>query len=251
MSINKVNQTTGELTQAAGSVVTAVYSDAPVGAIVPFGGSTFPTGWLLCDGTELLRADYLDLFDVIGTSFGTPSADTKFKLPDLRGEFLRGAGTNSRTNQGNGGIVGAHQDATFIPRTCTVDTGRMIMYKQETDWVGPYSYDKETTGTSFHSTTGEVESMTSQSIGGTVRPTNTSVNYIIKAYKTALPTDFTEEIDDVLAEIDDVEDIQEKMGAKNLLPNYDTSRTENGITFTKNSDGSVTFSGTATSVTWY
>ena len=40
-----------------------------------------------------------------------------------------------------------------------------------------------------------------------------------------------------------------KLGGHNLLPNKGVTKTENGITFTKNSDGSVTVSGTATELT--
>ena len=42
-------------------------------------------------------------------------------------------------------------------------------------------------------------------------------------------------------------DIVDVLGAKNLLPNNATSQTVNGVTFTVNSDGSVTASGTAAS----
>lgn len=49
---------------------------------------------------------------------------------------------------------------------------------------------------------------------------------------------------DVLAELVD-------SGAKNLIQNAATSRTENGVTFTVNSDGSVSLSGTATGTIWF
>lgn len=63
----------------------------PVGAIIPYGGDTAPSGWLLCDGKSYLRAgaDYVDLFAVIGTKYGTP-AGSLFNVPDSRGVFLRG-----------------------------------------------------------------------------------------------------------------------------------------------------------------
>ena len=44
-------------------------------------------------------------------------------------------------------------------------------------------------------------------------------------------------------------DEQRVLGAKNLLPNYGVSKEENGLTFTVNSDGSVTIDGTSTAVT--
>lgn len=41
-------------------------------------------GWLICDGRELSRNSYPELFAIIGTSFGSTSSST-FKLPDCRG----------------------------------------------------------------------------------------------------------------------------------------------------------------------
>ena len=62
----------------------------PVGSIIPYGSNTAPTGFLLCDGSEVSKEAYPDLYAVIGDSFGT-STDGKFKLPDLRGKFVQGA----------------------------------------------------------------------------------------------------------------------------------------------------------------
>jgi microcystin-dependent protein len=61
----------------------------PPGTIVAYGGTTAPAGWLLCDGTSIVRADYASLYTAIGNAFGTASGTT-FNLPDLRGRFLRG-----------------------------------------------------------------------------------------------------------------------------------------------------------------
>ena len=260
MSINKVNQTTGELSQAAGSVVTAVYSDAPVGSIVPFGGTTFPTGWLLCDGTEVLRADYPDLFAVIGTSFGTPSADTKFKLPDLRGEFLRGAGTNSHSDQGDGGAVGEHQDGTEIPGVYANNYGKLGIFPANNSTtemnVIADKMDSTTADAVAYMETLDLQKGATGDHAAlyTARPTNTSVNFIIKAVKTALPTDFTEEIDDVQDQVDGIndalDDIVDIYGCKNMLAqNGWTTHTDNDITITKNSDGSITVNGTNSSTT--
>ena len=64
------------------------------GMIAPFAGASPPTGWLLCDGSSLLRTDYARLFTAIGTTWG--SADgTHFNVPDYRGRTLIGAGTGS------------------------------------------------------------------------------------------------------------------------------------------------------------
>lgn len=48
--------------------------------------------WYVCDGRSLPINDYQDLYDVIGTSFGSNNA-TSFKLPDLRGRVMGCVGT--------------------------------------------------------------------------------------------------------------------------------------------------------------
>jgi len=63
---------------------------APPGALMPFGMSTVPGGWLLCDGRAVLRATYPALYSAIGTTWGAGDNVSTFNLPDLRGEFLRG-----------------------------------------------------------------------------------------------------------------------------------------------------------------
>ena len=42
----------------------------PVGTIIDFGGSTPPNGYLECDGRSVLAADYPDLYDAIGGTWG-------------------------------------------------------------------------------------------------------------------------------------------------------------------------------------
>lgn len=63
----------------------------PTGTIVTFGGpkNKIPSGWKICDGETLNRADHPALWEVIGSLHGTDGADT-FKLPDLRGQFIAG-----------------------------------------------------------------------------------------------------------------------------------------------------------------
>jgi len=65
----------------------------PIGAIMPFSGTSVPYGYLLCDGGEVERAKFPDLYDVVGTRYNGSDAlngfDT-FRVPDLRGRFALG-----------------------------------------------------------------------------------------------------------------------------------------------------------------
>lgn len=78
------------------------FLSVPVGTILPFAGesNTVPEGWLLCDGTELnavTYTQYQDLYNVIGNNLGG-TANYNFKVPDLRGQFLRGADLETGIN---------------------------------------------------------------------------------------------------------------------------------------------------------
>ena len=65
------------------------------GQIAAFGSSLCPSGWLAADGTAVSRTTYASLFASIATTWGNGNGTTTFNLPDLRGTFLRGTGTNA------------------------------------------------------------------------------------------------------------------------------------------------------------
>ena len=92
-----------------------------VGMIASFAMSSAPTGWIVCNGAEYAIADYGDLYTAIGTTWGAltngsgGAGSTHFRVPDLRGAFLRGIGTgtiNGR-NKVAGPVIGAMQEDQF------------------------------------------------------------------------------------------------------------------------------------------
>lgn len=159
----------------------------PSGAIVAFGGTTAPTGWLLCDGTAVSRTIYADLFNAIGTNFGSGDGSTTFNLPDLRGAAPAGAGTSvgytqnetlalgTKYNdqiQGHKHLEGAYYSPVF--------TNAMFGYISGPS-ASPNVQDRGVSGT-VEIYTGEA----TVSTHGTVRPGDTThgklvgVNFIIK-----------------------------------------------------------------------
>lgn len=60
------------------------------GIIVAYGGSTAPTGWLMCYGQEVSRTTYATLYTIMGTTYGSGNGSTTFNLPDLRGRAAIG-----------------------------------------------------------------------------------------------------------------------------------------------------------------
>lgn len=87
--------TSGVLTPIAGGVSN---SNAPIGAIYPYGGSSTPSGYLMCDGSAVSRTDYSALFAVIGTSFGAGDGSTTFNIPDLREATTKGVGLSGKSS---------------------------------------------------------------------------------------------------------------------------------------------------------
>lgn len=59
----------------------------PSGAIMQYAGTAAPTGWLLCDGSNVNRSTYSDLFAVVGTTYGSGDGSTTFGLPNLKGRI--------------------------------------------------------------------------------------------------------------------------------------------------------------------
>jgi microcystin-dependent protein len=67
-----------------------------IGSISMYAGATPPDKWLLCEGQSLLRADYADLFDIIGVGYGFADS-THFNLPDMRFRSPMHPGTSADT----------------------------------------------------------------------------------------------------------------------------------------------------------
>lgn len=74
------------------------------GVIQMFAGSTEPTGWLFCDGSEYLKTDYPILYAAIGDTYGdttkgaiAPSDSDHFRVPDFQGRVGVGVGESTAT----------------------------------------------------------------------------------------------------------------------------------------------------------
>lgn len=180
---------------------------SPVGEIIAFMGTAAPEHYLSCDGTEypigsypLLEAFFTDQFGSVNY-FGGNGTDT-FAVPDLRGEFLRGAGTATR-NTGTGSKVGGHQNGTINPGLWHESQNKLYFGtsdsfdKMANSYLVQYA-DKNYHPSDLNGTIRRAQNFTVQNIdsiqpdwvfGYTSRPTNTSVLYCIKyepTYYTAI-----------------------------------------------------------------
>ena len=99
--INRTSGSTGIYKTTVGAITNAIPTP-PVASMMPYAGVTAPTDWLFCDGAELQRSVYNQLFQTIGTQYGTPSSSATFKLPDMRGRFPLGKDNMSNPGLGQG-----------------------------------------------------------------------------------------------------------------------------------------------------
>lgn len=93
--------------------------EALTGIYIPYGGNILPEGWLWCDGSALLRADYTELFARIGTKFGQGDGSTTFNIPDFTGgRFIEGdSSSGTYKNAGLPNIKGNIYNVGGIPNS--------------------------------------------------------------------------------------------------------------------------------------
>jgi phage-related tail fiber protein len=91
-------------------------SESHIGSIFWWSLPDPPPYGLFCNGQEVSRTEYSELFEVIGTYYGAGDGETTFNLPDMRGYFVRGYDPNNvRDPEGNTRGFGTGQPATNIP----------------------------------------------------------------------------------------------------------------------------------------
>ncbi|MGE0635881.1 MAG: phage tail protein [Bacteroidia bacterium] len=165
--------------------------EAPTGTIVAYGGTTIPTGWLLCDGTSYTTSGQGTLFTAIAYNFG--GSGTNFNIPDLRGRFLRGMANGiatdpdraTRTAMAAGGntgdAVGSVQTDAFQGHFHAVRYGLAAGTSMRFDGVAA-DRTAAATNTSYFVASNPIADGThgTPRTSAESRPQNAYVNYIIK-----------------------------------------------------------------------
>lgn len=138
-------------------------SALPVGVPVPWPSATPPTGWLKCNGADFSAEEYPELAKAYPTN----------KLPDLRGEFIRGwddgrgvdSGRTILSLQGDTFKAHDHYFQEIWGATGPDGTG------------GPYVVGADTTGARIN-----LKTIATNAPGGSeTRPRNIAFNYIVRA----------------------------------------------------------------------
>ncbi len=184
----------------------------PVGTVITSAqsGATPPPGYLYCNATAYSRTDvrYSDLFAAIGAAWGYYDA-SNFRVPDLRGAFLRGVdggrrldpGRNERINLygGNtGDMVGTYQADILVSHvhdgsvSGTTASNGAHTHGISADATGGFYAGRAQSSDRGHTTTINTDSagahthsfsgtFTTGSTGGLeTRPKNLAVYYFIK-----------------------------------------------------------------------
>lgn len=166
----------------------------PSGMIIAYTGTNEPTGYLLCNGQTLnadTNSNYKNLFNVIGNQFGGTNS-TNFKVPDYRGAFLRGTGTNPIGNYSGPLLNKSQNHATQTHNHGINDPGHTHNF---TGWGGnftngnagkavsiydghPPAYNYTGVATAYTSIT--INNSTKSVDDSETRPFNFGINYLIK-----------------------------------------------------------------------
>jgi microcystin-dependent protein len=149
-------------------LVTAVQQALlPAGAVQAFAMNSAPAGWLAADGTAVSRSTYAALFAAISTTYGAGDGSTTFALPDLRGIFVRGSGSQT--------ISGTAYSGTFA-------AVQQDQLKSHTHLVNSYVNGAiGNSGRPQEGTSGNSDSFATLATGGDeTRPANIALLYCIK-----------------------------------------------------------------------
>ena len=102
------NGSTSTWVASSANIPTKVYDSVPIGSVHFFATSTAPTGYLECDGGIVSKSTYSDLWTTIGDTFSAVALSANhFRLPDLRGEFIRGWDHGREVDTGR--VLGSNQ----------------------------------------------------------------------------------------------------------------------------------------------
>jgi microcystin-dependent protein len=139
---------------------------AQVGEIKMWPVATPPTGYLVCDGSQVSRTTYAALFALVGTAFGAGDGSTTFNLPNYTNRMAIGAGglySAAATGGSKDAIAVAHAH-TFSVTTGTESVGHTHTFSATTGTESATHVHGTGTGGSF--LTGSASSGTTGWAGG-------------------------------------------------------------------------------------
>jgi microcystin-dependent protein len=133
-------------------------------------------GWLKCNGAVLARSSYPRLFNMIGTAWNTGGeSSVQFRLPDFRGEFLRGFDDGRGVDTGR--TFASYQAGQIESHNHRQNAAQTAQFTPAPDTTLYYNM---TGGGSTDFSSGPANQFTVFTGGSETRPRNKPVNYWIK-----------------------------------------------------------------------
>jgi microcystin-dependent protein len=163
------------------SGISALVSGNPSGAVVMYGGTSAPTGYLFCDGTSYSTSTYPALFAAIGYTFG--GSGGSFNVPNTGGVFPRGGGSQTIAGISYSSSLGSVVPDQFQGHYHVDVPGGPINLYVATDGAGSGATD---TGTAQRETVTQTGSPVTDNSNGVprtgleTRPAGITFNFIIK-----------------------------------------------------------------------
>jgi microcystin-dependent protein len=163
-------------------------SGAPVGAILYYPSATIPVGWMICDGASLSTTTFSLLFSKIGYTFG--GSGSVFRLPDLRGEFIRswdgGRGVDAGRTLGSSQshLFRSHQHLTAWSQDSPASVTNSVLYAGRVDQLGGAAagFRDVEAGSSGSPDADEAVMFTTATGGSETRPRNIALVACIKVF---------------------------------------------------------------------
>lgn len=82
----------------------------PIGSVVEWYSETIPDNWLICDGKEISRTEYAELFAVLDTTYGAGDGSTTFNIPNMSSRFAVGLNKDDTDFNALGKIGGSKNE---------------------------------------------------------------------------------------------------------------------------------------------
>ncbi len=159
----------------------SMYGRVLPGTVSIYAAASAPVGYLLCNGAAISRTTYKDLFDIIGTTFGTGDGSTTYNIPDLRQRFPLGVASSGTGNAlgATGGNIDhthtiSHTHQIDPPNTTTGAPSATVQATILTGGAGSPTHTHDVNIAEF--TSGAASASTS----GTANAPFLALNYIIK-----------------------------------------------------------------------
>ncbi|EMJ7340582.1 phage tail protein [Escherichia coli] len=149
-------------------------SALPVGAPVPWPSETPPTGWLKCNGAVFSAEEYPELAKAYPTN----------KLPDLRGEFIRGWDDGRDVDSGRALLseqLDAMQNVTGSLIDNTMGSASSASGVFNVGSSSGVKYAAPSTGNAFSYYGVTLDLSRSARTSAETRPRNIAFNYIVRA----------------------------------------------------------------------